>query len=160
VPAVSATSLFVYKEGTATAYLLLYVDNIILTASSSTLLQAIMGRLHSEFAMTDLGALHHFLGIFVSRSSNGLFLYQRQYTQDLIQRADMAECHSTMTPVDTRAKLSASDDAPVVDASLYQSLASALHYLTLTCPDLAYTVQQCMILASFISHRSSVFFTT
>jgi hypothetical protein len=74
VPAVFDTSLFVYKEGTATAYLLLYVDDIVLTASSSTLLQAIMGRLHSEFAMTDLGALHHFLGISVSRSSNGLFL--------------------------------------------------------------------------------------
>jgi hypothetical protein len=140
MPAVFDTSLFVYKEGTATAYLLLYIDNIVLTASSSTLLQAIMGLLHSEFAMTDLGALHHFLGIFVSRS-NGLFLSQRQYAQDL-QRAGMVECHSTMTPVDTRAKLSASDDAPIADASLYRSLASALQYLTLTRPDLAYAVQQ------------------
>jgi hypothetical protein len=119
VPVVSDTSLFVYKEGTATAYLLLYVDDIVLTASSSTLLQAIMGRLHSEFAMTDLGALHHFLSISVSRSSNDLFLSQRQYAQDLLQRAGMAECHSTTTPADTRAKLSASDNAPVADASLY-----------------------------------------
>jgi hypothetical protein len=101
-----------------------------------------MGRLHSEFAMTDLGAPHHFLGISVSRSSNGLFLSQRQYTQDLLQRASMAECHSTMTPVDTRSKLSASDGAPVVDTSLYRSLAGALQYLTLTRPDLAYVVQQ------------------
>jgi hypothetical protein len=60
-------------------YLLLYVDDIILTAFSSMLLQAIMGRLHSEFAMTDLGALHHFRNISVSRSSSGLFLSQRQY---------------------------------------------------------------------------------
>jgi hypothetical protein len=39
------------------AYLLLYVDDIILTASSSTFLQCI-DRLHSEFAMTNLGDLH------------------------------------------------------------------------------------------------------
>jgi hypothetical protein len=77
VPAVSDTSLFVYKEGTTTAYLLLYVNDIVLTASSSMMLQAIMGRLHSKFAMTDLGALHHFLGISVSCSSSGLFLPQR-----------------------------------------------------------------------------------
>ena len=71
---VSDTSLFVYKEGPSIAYLLLYVDDIVLTASSSTLLQHIMGRLHSKLAMTDLGALHHFLGISVTRSSQGLFL--------------------------------------------------------------------------------------
>jgi hypothetical protein len=52
----------------------------------------------------------------------------------------MAECHSTMTPVDTRAKLSASDGAPVADASLYRSLAGALQYLTLTHPNLVYAV--------------------
>jgi hypothetical protein len=142
VPAVSDTSLFVYKEGTATTYLLLYVDDIVLTASSSMLLQAIMGRLHSEFAMTDLGALHHFLGISVSCSSNGLFLSQRQYAQDLLQRAGMAKCHSTTTPLDTCAKLSASDGTPVANASLYRSLAGALQYLTLTSPNLAYAVQQ------------------
>jgi hypothetical protein len=92
--------------------------------------------------MTDLGALHHFPGISVSRSSSGLFLSQRQYAQDLLQCAGMAECHSTTTPVDTRAKLSASDGARVADASLYRSLAGALQYLTLTRLDLAYAVQQ------------------
>jgi len=54
----------------------------------------------------------------------------------------MAECHSTSTPVDTRAKLSATDGAPVADATQYRSLAGALQYLTLTRPDLAYAVQQ------------------
>ena len=61
---------------------------------------------------------------------------------DLLQRAGMAECHSTATPVDTHAKLSATAGAPVADASQYRSLAGALQYLTLTRPDLAYAVQQ------------------
>ncbi|WVZ97042.1 hypothetical protein U9M48_042607 [Paspalum notatum var. saurae] len=51
---------------------LLYVDDIILTASSYALLRSRL-YLHSEFAMTDLGALHHFLGISVTRSSDGFF---------------------------------------------------------------------------------------
>ena len=54
----------------------------------------------------------------------------------------MIECHSTTTPVDTNAKLLATDGAPVVDPSKYRSLAGALLYLTLTRPDLAYAVQQ------------------
>jgi hypothetical protein len=77
VASVSDTSLFVLKEGDATAYLLLYVEDIILTASSTDLLQLIMVRLHSEFAMTDLGDLHHFLGISIMLLSEGLFLSQR-----------------------------------------------------------------------------------
>ena len=113
-----------------------------LTASSTGLLHDIIGRLHTEFAMTDLGALHHFLGISVTCSSDGLFLSQRQYALDLLQRAGMSECHSTTTPVDTKAKLSATDGTPVADPSEYMSLVGALQYLTLTRPDLAYAVQQ------------------
>ncbi|GJS41949.1 ribonuclease H-like domain-containing protein [Tanacetum coccineum] len=48
--------------GPDTAYLLLYVDDIILTASSTSLLQRIISLLHAEFAMTDLGPLNYFLG--------------------------------------------------------------------------------------------------
>ena len=92
--------------------------------------------------MTNLDALHHFLGISVTRSADGLFLSQRQYAVELLQRAGMAECHSTTTPVDTHAKLSATAGAPVANPSTYRSLAGALQYLTLTRPDLAYAVQQ------------------
>jgi hypothetical protein len=101
-----------------------------------------MARLHSEFAMTDLGDLHHFLDISVTQSPEGSFLSQCQYAVDLLQRAGMAESHPTATPVDTRAKLSATDGAPVTDPSQYRSLAGALQYLTLTRPNLTYAVQQ------------------
>jgi len=139
---ISGTSLFVYKEGADVAYLLLYVDDIILTASSPVLLQRIIRLHHSEFAITDLGELHHFLGISVTWTSDGLFLSQRQYAMDLLKRAGMAKCHSTATLVDTQAKLSAMDGAPVADATQYRSQAGALQYLTLTRPDIAYAIQQ------------------
>ncbi|GKE79776.1 ribonuclease H-like domain-containing protein [Tanacetum coccineum] len=41
-------------NGTDTAHLLLYVDDIILTTSSEALLHQIVGSLHPEFSMTDL----------------------------------------------------------------------------------------------------------
>ena len=142
VPSVSDTSLFVYKDGSQMAYLLLYLDDIVLTASSDVLLHSIIGRLNSEFAMTNLGALHHFLGISVTRSPDGLFFSQRQYALDLLQRYGMSDCHSTMPPVDCKFKISASDGPPVADPSEYKSIAGALQYLTLTRPDLTYAVQQ------------------
>jgi hypothetical protein len=61
------TSLFIFRQGADTVYLLLYVDDIILTASSTTLLRRTISVLQREFAMKDLGSLHHFLDIASSR---------------------------------------------------------------------------------------------
>jgi hypothetical protein len=124
----SDASLFVYKAGDDMAYLLLYVDDIIVTASSPALLQHVTSRLSSEFAMTDLGDLQHFLGISVTRDSSGMFLSQRQYVVELLQRAGMSECHPTATPVDAQTKLSSSEGTPVANPSEYRSLAGALQY--------------------------------
>ncbi|GKE31849.1 ribonuclease H-like domain-containing protein [Tanacetum coccineum] len=71
------SSLFIYTQGSQVAYLLLYVDDIILTASSPVLLQQIVDYLHKEFDMTDLGALNYFLGISVVRHPTGLFCLKR-----------------------------------------------------------------------------------
>jgi hypothetical protein len=73
----SDTSVFVYQRGSDTAYLLLYVDDIVLIASSPNLLWQIILALQQEFAMKDLGELHHFLGMHVQRSGDGLLLSQR-----------------------------------------------------------------------------------
>ncbi|GJR40945.1 ribonuclease H-like domain-containing protein [Tanacetum coccineum] len=72
------SSLFICTQGSQVAYLLIYVDDIILTASSSVILRQIIDSLHKEFDMTDLGALNYFLGISVVRHSIGLFLSQKK----------------------------------------------------------------------------------
>nr|CAB3451012.1 unnamed protein product [Digitaria exilis] len=134
----SDTSLFVLRRGTEAANLLLYVDDIILTASSQPLLQSIIHSLQQEFAMKDLGVLHHFLGVTVEPRPSGLFLHQRQYALDILERAGMVDCKPCATPVDTQGKLSAEASPPVADPTAYRSLAGALQYLTFTRPDIAY----------------------
>ncbi|GKB26500.1 ribonuclease H-like domain-containing protein, partial [Tanacetum coccineum] len=73
--------------GTDTAYFLLYVDDIVLTASSQDLLQQIICSLHQEFSMTDLGSLNYFLGISVTRDSSGMFLSQKKYATKILDLA-------------------------------------------------------------------------
>lgn len=136
-------SLFIYnRDSSNIAYLLLYVDDIILTASNDTLLHDIIATLSREFAMTDLGRLHHFLGIKVSQQPHGIFLSQTQYAKDIIARASMSSCKPCTTPVDLSAKLSSTDGPLFSDPTLYRSLAGALQYLTFTRPDISYAVQQ------------------
>ena len=139
---ISDHSLFIYRQGNDMAYILLYVDDIILAASSTTLRQTIISKLDTEFAMKDLGPISYFLGISVTRYSRGLFLSQKKYAEEIIERAGMSSSKPSPTPVDTKAKLSISSGNPYHDPTEYRSLAGALQYLTFTRPDISYAVQQ------------------
>ncbi|KAI3684681.1 hypothetical protein L6452_33906 [Arctium lappa] len=97
--------------------------------------------LKAEFAMTDLGKLTYFLGISVTRTPQSMFLSQRKYAEDIINRAKMNNFKLVVTPIDSKSKLSAHVGDPVEDPSLYRSLAGALQYLTFTRTDIAYAVQ-------------------
>jgi hypothetical protein len=142
IEAKSDTSLFIFRRGSDTVYLLLYVDDIILTASSTELLRRTISALQQEFTMKDLGPLHHFLGITVESRPDDLFLHQRTYTLDILKRAVMVDCKSCKTPVDLQAKLAGNSGPRVEDASQFRSIDGALQYLTFTRPDIAYAVQQ------------------
>jgi hypothetical protein len=85
VEAKSDTSLFVFRRGTDMVYLLLYVDDIVITASSAALLQQTISALKQEFTMKDLGPLHHFLGVSVQHQVGRLFLTQRQFALDILE---------------------------------------------------------------------------
>jgi hypothetical protein len=99
VEAKSDTSLFIYRRGDDIVYLLLYVNDIVLTASTADLLQRTILALQWEFAMKDLGPLHHFLGITAERRPQGLFLHQRQYAIDILERAGMSDYKPCPMPV-------------------------------------------------------------
>ncbi|GJX95140.1 ribonuclease H-like domain-containing protein [Tanacetum coccineum] len=130
-----------FLHGTDIAYLLLYVDDIVLTASSEKLLQQVIGWLHQEFSMTDLGSLNYFLGISVTRDSLGMFLSQKKYAVEILERAHIVNCNSSRTPVDTESKLGGDGD-PVSDPTLYRSLVGFVQYLTFTWLDISYVVHQ------------------
>ncbi|KAL8128982.1 hypothetical protein V2J09_018137 [Rumex salicifolius] len=92
--------------------------------------------------MTDLGPLHYFLGIFVTRTASGLHLSHEKYAHDILDRAAMLSYNPCNTPVDTNSKLACDIGEPVSDPTSYRSLAVALQYLTFTRPDISYAVQQ------------------
>ncbi|KAJ9543905.1 hypothetical protein OSB04_023612 [Centaurea solstitialis] len=139
-------SLFIYHRGPDTAYILLYVDDIVLVTSSDSLRHKVMTLLASEFAMKDLGPLSFFLGIAVIRSSSdSLFLSQHKYALEVLQRAGLALCNPAPTPVDTNSKLSSNDGTLLDNPTEYRQLVGALPYLTIARPDISYAVQQvCM----------------
>jgi histone deacetylase 1/2 len=141
-------------------YLLVYVDDIILISSSDVASSRLVSALSGDFAVKDLGALHYFLGLEVSRSSAGLTLTQHKYSLDLLRRAGMLKCKHAITPMSATDRLSALDGDPLSpdDATEYRSLVGGLQYLTITRPDVSYAVNRvCQYLhAPRTSHWSAV----
>ena len=67
---------------------------IIITGSTAALIQDVTRAMHTTFKMKDLGPLHYFLGMEVSRTGSGLFLDQSKYARDLLEKAGLEKCTS------------------------------------------------------------------
>jgi histone deacetylase 1/2 len=100
--------------------------------------------LNENFAIKDLGELHYFLGIEVKRSPNGLLLTQEKYASDLLGKLDMTDCKPDPTPLSTTDPLSlvVGDPLGTEDNTKYRSIVGGMQYLTLTRPDLVFSVNK------------------
>ncbi|KAJ8772626.1 hypothetical protein K2173_027803 [Erythroxylum novogranatense] len=141
-------SLFVQHTSTGILVLLIYVDDMLLIGSSMALVQTFLQVLSTEFSMKDLGPLHHFLGIQVHSTETGLHLNQSRYAYSILERAQMVDCQPMPTPLVQRVDLT-SDATPLSDPTHFRGLVGSLQYLTLTRPDLSYSVN---FVSQFMQH--------
>ncbi|GAA0186911.1 transmembrane signal receptor [Lithospermum erythrorhizon] len=117
-----------------------YVDDLIFTGDDEEMLSDFKSAMMNEFEMTDLGELHHFLGINVQKSKEGIFISQEKYTVELLEKFNMKNSNPVSTPCVTGLKLSKNGEGKLVDQTLFRSLAGNLMYLTATRPDIMYAV--------------------
>ncbi|KAI3825951.1 hypothetical protein L1987_07722 [Smallanthus sonchifolius] len=138
-------SLFVKTENDSICVLLVYVDDIILTGNNASDLEKVKSCLMSKFMIKDLGELKYFLGIEVIKTDKGLVLSQRKYCMDLLNEFGMLASKPVGNPIEqniviTDKQNSFKEDSELSDVTGYQKLIGKLIYLTLTRPDISYTV--------------------
>jgi hypothetical protein len=147
-------SLFHYHKGSITMFLLIYVDGIILASSSTHVVDALFKDLKSDFALKDMGRLHYFLRIEVTKTTDGICLSHSKYATDLLKHAGMLSCKATPTPLSPTGKTSAHEEEILSpeDETRNRSIVGALQYLTLTQPDISVSVNKvCQYLHSPMS---------
>lgn len=133
-------SLFVYHHGSTIIFLILYVDDMILTGNDQHLLAEFLKSVGEKFRIKDMGALSYFLGIQATFRETGLFLNQEKYATDLLEAAGMLECQPMPTPLPLQTSRVPHQDTLFSDPTYFRSLAGKLQYLTLTRPDIQYAV--------------------
>lgn len=134
-------------------FILIYVDDIIVTSNILSYLGDFITTLTTHFALKDLGPLHYFLGIQVFRDSTGFHLTQTKYVEDMLKKFSLAKSAACVTPMVAHRSLSTSEGEPLDNPTLYRSAVGDLQYLTYTRLDLSFSVNK---LSQFLQAPTTV----
>ncbi|PWA98023.1 hypothetical protein CTI12_AA024020 [Artemisia annua] len=118
----------------------LYVDDLIFTGNSQSMIDELKKSMTGEFEMTDIGLMSYYLGIEVKQTDEGIFISQEGYAKEILKRFGMDKCNPVGTPIEHKAKPSKHDGGEAVDSTLFKSLVGSLRYLTCTRPDILFAV--------------------
>ncbi|KAL5538261.1 hypothetical protein UlMin_045241 [Ulmus minor] len=123
-------------------FVLIYVNDMIVTGINQVCLQVFIDKLHELFALKDLGSFHLFLGIEIVRDATGMYLTQSKYIEDLLEKTVMLNTKPCPTPAAVGKPLAALGGEPMKNQRLYKSVIGSLQYVTHTRPDLAFAINK------------------
>ncbi|XP_022752308.1 uncharacterized protein LOC111301066 [Durio zibethinus] len=99
--------------------------------------------------------MSYFLGIEIHQDQQGIFICQRKYANEILNKFRMENCKQVNTPLAQNEKLIKEDGANKVDGSIYRSLVGCLLYLTATRPNIMYAAN---LLSRFMQNSSELHF--
>ena len=134
---VSDNSLFHCRIDNKLLPVLVYMDDNLVTGEDSKLIHKLITNLNSQFSLKTLSSINYFLGIKAHISSTGLVFTQRKYLQDLLTKTKMLSAKSCSCK-----KLFNHDNKPFEQPTVYRSTIRALQYLTLTRPDIPFSLNK------------------
>jgi hypothetical protein len=111
--------VYILRQEYALLLLVVYIDDSIVTRSTSSIIASVKTALCDSFTMNDLGPLHYFLKIDFTQSSSGISLTHPNYVLDILSHFHMDDCKHTWTPFLYGVKLDAKCSTPLVDTTLY-----------------------------------------
>ncbi|KAG8472009.1 hypothetical protein CXB51_036953 [Gossypium anomalum] len=134
--------LFIRNTEGVCLYVLMYVDDLIVTGNHQRIIDEFVTTLDTKFSLKDLGPLSYFLGIEVLPTTKGLFLSQQNYVCDLLKKAKMDQAKGSPTLMVTSTTLSQHVGSAVENTSDYRSIVGALQYVVITRPDIVFAINR------------------
>jgi len=129
--------------------LLIYIDDILITWSSPSKIRSFIAHLSAAFHMKDLGDVHFFLELQITRNKSTITFTQTCYLLSMLQKFGLAGAKPVFTPMAFGMSLTANKGALLSDPSYYRCLVGSLQHLTLTHPDISYAVHN---ICQFMQH--------
>ncbi|KAB2626911.1 hypothetical protein D8674_020529 [Pyrus ussuriensis x Pyrus communis] len=113
---------------------------MVITGNDETEIKNLKTFLSSRFRIKDLGPLKYFLGVEVARSKAGVTICQRKYTLDILEEAGLLGAKPMKVLMEADLVLTPTGSTSLHEPARYRRLIGKLIYLTITRPEIAYTV--------------------
>ncbi|KAI0492721.1 hypothetical protein KFK09_026997 [Dendrobium nobile] len=113
-------SLLIFNQATISVYVLVYVDDILITGNDRNKIQSTIKHLQSQFNIKQLGAVSLFLGIQVIKTTTCYFLSQSHYATELLSHAGFMNCKLSKTPAHIKPSKTP-DIQPYSDPQLFRN---------------------------------------
>ena len=94
--------------------------------------------------MSMVGELNYFLGLHIKQLEEGIFINQAKYVKDLLKKYGLEGCKKISTLMVTSTKLDADKSGKAVDQKMYRGMIGSLLYLTISRPDIQFSVCLCV----------------
>ena len=133
-------SLYRKDEKTGTLIVVVYVDDLLVTGTSTKQIFEFKREMATKFEMSDLGNLTYYLGIEVLQAREGIVLSQERYAMKILEETGMSVCNSTHIPMELNVSLAKSVEERSINATEYRRSIGCLRYLLHTRPDLSFSV--------------------
>ena len=127
-------TLFVKTEEGGKRFLIvsLYVDDLIFTGNDACMFESFKSSRKVEFDMMDLGKMKYFLGVEVLQTLEGIYLSQKKYAYELLEKFGLKNANSMKNPIVPDFKLSEEGEGARIDATVYKQLIGSLMYITVS----------------------------
>src|ERR1700730_17948716 len=144
---------YIWHDGDEIAIITVWVDDLLLFATSKKLMEKMKSDLRKEWQITNLGEPSKIVGIEITRCKDSISISQRGYIEKLLKEEGMERCNPVAMPLDPNVKIEANPDGNQGDRSnSYAHLLGELQFISnATRPDIAFAVNR---LAAYTANPS------
>lgn len=107
----SEATLYDKKVNSDIFIISIYVDDLLMTGSSSELISEFKKEMMKVFEMTDLSKMAYFLGIEIKQGEDEAFICEKKYAKEILKKFQMEDCKAVTTPMSHKERLQNEDGA-------------------------------------------------
>jgi len=145
--------VYIWRLGDDFAIITVWVDNLLLFATTIRLINKIKADIKAKWEVTDLGEPSKIVGIEITIDNDSIAISQSKYIESILKKEGLERANPVAMPLDPNTPLVPNPEGNVGDRSnLFARLLGELQFIAnATRPDIAYAVNR---LASYIVNPS------
>ncbi|KAG7196796.1 hypothetical protein KM043_018802 [Ampulex compressa] len=133
--------VYKFAKGKQLVIIGIYVDDCIVIRTEENIIDKLISKLRCKFDVKEIRGKLKFLNIGIEETVNGIYLFQEDYIDKILNKFGLEECNPSRTPAAYQQNLNEYEDSQAVDKTHYQELIGNIMHLAVgTKLDISFTV--------------------